>query len=39
VEVKIERISTGATHNYTLAQVATDSAELPGLVDKEAFVP
>lgn len=38
-EVWIEQISTGVTKYYLLPQLPTDSGELPGVVDKDGFVP
>lgn len=38
-EVWVQQISTGATNYYLLPQLATDSETLPGIVDKDGFVP
>lgn len=38
-EVWIEQISTGVTKYYLLPPLPTDSGELPGVVDKDGFVP
>jgi photosystem II stability/assembly factor-like uncharacterized protein len=39
VEVEVRQLATGVTRSYVLAEVPRDSDALPGLVDKEAFVP
>lgn len=39
LEVWVQRLSTGETNYYDMPAVPQDSAELPGLVDKEAFQP
>jgi len=39
VEVEIEQLATGETRTYVLEQVPRASDELPGSVDKEAFMP
>ncbi len=39
LEVWIQRLAGGQINYYNLPAVPTDSAELPGLVDKEAYTP
>lgn len=39
VEVEIEQLSTGETKVYVLEEVPRESDQLPGRVDKEAFLP
>jgi len=39
LEVWVQRLSNGQINYYDLPAVPQDSAELPGLVDKEAFQP
>ena len=38
-EVWVQQISTGRTRYYELPALAADASELPGLVDKEGFLP
>lgn len=39
VEVEIEQLASGLLQNYVLSEVPRQSDELPGRVDKEAFLP
>jgi hypothetical protein len=39
VEVWVERLSTGEIRYYELASVPSETFVLPGIVDKEAFLP
>lgn len=39
IEVEIEQLSTGDRNTYVLDPVPRESDELPGRVDKEAFLP
>lgn len=39
LEVWVQRLSSGQINYYDLPAVPTDSTELPGLVDREAFTP
>lgn len=39
VEVWIEQTGTGEVNYYDLEQLPNDSAELPGLIDRSAFLP
>lgn len=39
VEVEIEQLATGQTRTYVLDQVPGGSDELPGRIDRDAFVP
>jgi Tol biopolymer transport system component len=39
VEVEIEQLATGETKTYVLAEVPRQSDQLPGRVDREAFLP
>lgn len=39
VEVELEQLATGETKTYVLEEVARQSDQLPGRVDREAFLP
>lgn len=39
VEVEIEQLTTGETNTYVLDEVPRQSDQLPGRVDREAFLP